>query len=200
MPIAHLDRTRLAQALPSQLKEGTVLDPPTTTDGWLRVEVDGQPGVVKLCPWLPRLDLAAMPKDAVLTAESDEGNTWVVAWWSQSGIEPTPPGGGTDLPTLGAGQGWVGPAFTPTDIATQAELDAEAAARAAAVSAEATARSNADALKADLTDSRFPTAGEKAALAGTTGAPGAGNKYVTDTDPRLASTGGATRAFAIAVS
>lgn len=34
-------------------------------------------------------------------------------------------------------------------------------------------------------DSRFPTTAEKAALAGTSGAPGAGNKYVTDSDPRL---------------
>lgn len=33
-----------------------------------------------------------------------------------------------------------------------------------------------------------PSAGEKAALAGTFGTPGAGNKYVTDTDPRLGST------------
>jgi phage-related tail fiber protein len=33
-------------------------------------------------------------------------------------------------------------------------------------------------------DLRFPTAAEKAALAGTNGAPGAGNRYVTDSDPR----------------
>jgi len=32
----------------------------------------------------------------------------------------------------------------------------------------------------------LPTDGEKAALAGTTGAPGAANKYVTETDPALA--------------
>lgn len=186
MPIAHLDRTRLAQALPSQLKEGTVLDPATTTDGWLRVEVDAQPGVVKLCPWMPRLDLAAMPGDAVLTVESDEGNTWVVAWWSQSGVAPTPPGGGgTSLPTLAAGQSWVGATFVPTDIATQAELDA-------AIAAEAATRAAADA--------NNPTAAQKAALAGTNGSPGSGNKYVTDTDPRLAATGGSTRAFAIAVA
>jgi len=35
------------------------------------------------------------------------------------------------------------------------------------------------------TDSRFPTAGEKAALVGTAGTPGSANKYVTDTDPRM---------------
>jgi phage-related tail fiber protein len=33
-------------------------------------------------------------------------------------------------------------------------------------------------------DARFPTAAEKAALAGTDGSPGAGNRYVTDSDPR----------------
>lgn len=33
-------------------------------------------------------------------------------------------------------------------------------------------------------DSRFPTAGEKAALAGTDGTPGAGNPYVTNSDSR----------------
>jgi len=40
--------------------------------------------------------------------------------------------------------------------------------------------------KANLTDSRFPTSDEKAALAGTNGAPGATNKYVTNSDPRNA--------------
>lgn len=34
-------------------------------------------------------------------------------------------------------------------------------------------------------DERFPTAGEKSALAGTSGTPGAANKYVTDSDSRL---------------
>lgn len=33
-------------------------------------------------------------------------------------------------------------------------------------------------------DARFPTSGEKAALAGTDGTPGSGNKYVTDSDAR----------------
>jgi hypothetical protein len=37
-----------------------------------------------------------------------------------------------------------------------------------------------------LVDSRMPVAGEKSALAGTSGTPGSGNKYVTDADPRLA--------------
>jgi len=34
-------------------------------------------------------------------------------------------------------------------------------------------------------DGRFPTTGEKSALAGTSGTPGSGNKYVTETDSRL---------------
>jgi hypothetical protein len=34
-------------------------------------------------------------------------------------------------------------------------------------------------------DARLPTAAEKSAFAGTTGTPGSGNKFVTDTDPRL---------------
>lgn len=52
-------------------------------------------------------------------------------------------------------------------------------------------QSEVDNLEADLatkaasTDTRFPTNAEKAALAGTHGSPGAGNKYVTDSDPRL---------------
>ena len=33
-------------------------------------------------------------------------------------------------------------------------------------------------------DSRFPSAGEKSALVGTSGTPGSGNKYVTDADSR----------------
>jgi hypothetical protein len=37
-------------------------------------------------------------------------------------------------------------------------------------------------------DSRFPTAGQKLALAGTTGTPGTGNEYVTTTDSRLSDT------------
>lgn len=59
---------------------------------------------------------------------------------------------------------------------TQAELDAEAAARAAADAAESAARIAADA--------NNPTAGQKAALAGSSGSPGATNKYVTQTDTR----------------
>lgn len=39
----------------------------------------------------------------------------------------------------------------------------------------------------DLTaiGARIPSVGEKSALAGTSGAPGSGNKFVTDTDPRM---------------
>lgn len=39
--------------------------------------------------------------------------------------------------------------------------------------------------KASSSDSRFPSSGEKSALAGTSGTPGSGNKYVTNADSRL---------------
>jgi hypothetical protein len=42
------------------------------------------------------------------------------------------------------------------------------------------------AAKASSSDSRFPTSGEKAALAGTDGAPSNSNRYVTNSDARLA--------------
>lgn len=38
---------------------------------------------------------------------------------------------------------------------------------------------------ASQTDTRLPVAGEKSALAGTSGTPGSGNKYVTDADSRV---------------
>lgn len=41
------------------------------------------------------------------------------------------------------------------------------------------------ALRALLTDARFPTTDEKDALAGTFGVPSSSNAYVTDTDPRV---------------
>lgn len=41
-----------------------------------------------------------------------------------------------------------------------------------------------------------PTAGQKAALVGTVGTPGAGNKYVTDADPRVSAAASTARAFA----
>ena len=44
----------------------------------------------------------------------------------------------------------------------------------------------ADKVKVDsITVANIPAAGEKAALAGTSGTPGSGNKYVTDADPRV---------------
>lgn len=104
------------------------------------------------------------------------------------GLVPGGGGGGGGAPSGPAGGVLSGtypnPGFA-VDMATQAELDAEAAARVTA-----------DGLKADLTDARFPTANEKAALAGTSGAPSVANKYVTDADSRLKN----LRAFAMAVS
>lgn len=51
--------------------------------------------------------------------------------------------------------------------------------------------------RANTGDARFPTLDQKAALAGTNGAPADGNRYVTDSDPRLAAGGGATVLSAI---
>lgn len=75
--------------IPSQLREATVLDPPLTEDGWLRVEVDGQKGVARECPWVPRLDVDAEAGDAAAVLESDDGNWWAVGYWPQNGQEPT---------------------------------------------------------------------------------------------------------------
>jgi hypothetical protein len=59
------------------------------------------------------------------------------------------------IPSMSSGQGlvWNGTAWVATDVATQAELDAEAAARASAVTAEATARTAADTAHAGLSTS-----------------------------------------------
>jgi hypothetical protein len=76
------ERERLNQRVPSQLMEATVLDPPLSEEGWLRVEVDAQPGVVQLCPWP---DNGAVPSsgDAAAVMESDHGNYWVLGVWAQ---------------------------------------------------------------------------------------------------------------------
>lgn len=85
-------------------------------------------------------------------------------------------------------------AVSPASIgaATEAGLAAEASARAASVAAEATARGAAVAAEAaartafdDAASPLLPTAAEKAALAGTSGAPGGANRYVTNSDPMV---------------
>jgi hypothetical protein len=90
MPISATERQRLNQRLPAQLHEATVLDPATDEDGWLRVEVDGELGVVQTCPWMPRLDVPVSPGDAAAVIESDGGNYWAVQWWPQGAAVPTP--------------------------------------------------------------------------------------------------------------
>lgn len=79
---------------------------------------------------------------------------------------------------------------TEVTRATTAEGD-EITARAAADAAEAAARGTADAAEAAARvagDANNPSAGQKAALPGTSGTPGSGNKYVTDADPRNVNT------------
>lgn len=67
----------------SGLLEATLLDPPLTEDGWMRVEVDEQKGAVRECPWMPRADALPEPGFAAVVQESDAGNMWVIAWWPQ---------------------------------------------------------------------------------------------------------------------
>lgn len=59
------------------------------------------------------------------------------------------------------------------DMATQAELNAVAGSIGG---------------KAETTDPRFPTTDQKSALVGTSGAPGSGNRYVTENDGRISHT------------
>jgi hypothetical protein len=79
----------------------------------------------------------------------------------------------SDIPDLSATYG------------TVASVAAAAALAAAAGEAADAAQSDLDAHLLDP----HPTAGEKAALAGTSGAPGSGNKYVTDADTSAAGSG-----------
>lgn len=83
MLLTGLDRQRSEQRAPSQLREATVLDPPLTDEGWLRVEVDEQEGAVRECPWTPRADADPEPGFAAVVMESDAGNMWCLGWWPQ---------------------------------------------------------------------------------------------------------------------
>src|SRR5215468_2779813 len=81
-PIAEANQRYADQRAKPQLLEATILDPPVDENGWLRVEVDNQPGVVRVCPWMPRLDISPQPGDAAVVEESDGGNSWA-QWWPQ---------------------------------------------------------------------------------------------------------------------
>lgn len=76
------EQRRQHQRTPSQLREATIQDPPLDSDGWLRVEVDNEPGVIHSCPW-PRTG-TPQGDDAAVVMESDGGHIWVVEWWKQS--------------------------------------------------------------------------------------------------------------------
>lgn len=80
--LSAIDRDRQQAAARSQLREATVLDPPLSDAGWLRVELDDVPGIVRECPFTVT---ATDPQagDAAAVLESDQGNWWVVVWWSQ---------------------------------------------------------------------------------------------------------------------
>lgn len=83
--ITEQGEARVHRRLPARALEATVLDPPLTEDeGFLRVEVDAQPGRARECPWQPRPDdVEPSAGDAALCLESDAGNVWVVCWWPQ---------------------------------------------------------------------------------------------------------------------
>lgn len=63
------------------IMEGKVSSPAVDSAGFLRVELDSQPGRVRECVWTP----AKPPKPgaAVGVLESDNGNLWAVAVWPQ---------------------------------------------------------------------------------------------------------------------
>src|SRR5262245_3530576 len=93
--LSTASRKQMEQRAPAQLLEGTVLAPPLNSEGFLRIEVDGQPGVVQTCPW-PYSGIDALPGDAVAVEVSDGGNYWA-HWWPQNGQTPSGGGGGTLL-------------------------------------------------------------------------------------------------------
>lgn len=62
--------------------EGTVLEPATDSDGFLRVELDLQKGYARSCVWTPKAP-APTPGAAVGVLESDNGNLHVVSIWPQ---------------------------------------------------------------------------------------------------------------------
>jgi hypothetical protein len=78
------EQRRERQRAPSALLEATVASPAIDDDSdFLRVELDGAPGVVHDCPYMPRGDDEPSPGDAAAVMESDGGNYWVVGWWPQ---------------------------------------------------------------------------------------------------------------------
>jgi hypothetical protein len=94
--IASSGRRRAEQAAPAQLLEATVLDPPEAANGFLRVEVDNQPGVVQECPYARWGGMTPMAGDAAAVEVSDGGTYWAL-WWPQNGQVPDEGGGGTLL-------------------------------------------------------------------------------------------------------
>ena len=91
-------------------------------------------------------------------------------------------GGGGTVPT---GTGFVHVTGGAQDAAAQLVFNADVA-NAAAIAESKLALNYATHSNAlDHASTNDPSAGEKAALAGTSGTPGSGNKYVTDADSRL---------------
>jgi hypothetical protein len=95
MPLSDTEVRKLQQQAPPQLREAEVVDPPLTAEGFIRVEVDGQRGDVKECPWVTRFSGSPAKGDAAAVIESDGGNFWAL-WWPQNGQEPSEGGGGDE--------------------------------------------------------------------------------------------------------
>jgi hypothetical protein len=83
MAISDHGETRRRRNLPALLLSATVLEPPVTADGFLRVKVDHQGARPRECPWQPRPIEEPSAGDAAWVMEDDEGNLVVVCWWPQ---------------------------------------------------------------------------------------------------------------------
>lgn len=100
--LTEVERKRLNQRAPAQLREATVLGPVLDDEGFLLVELDAEPGAVHSCPWPG--GTIPLPGAGAAVLESDGGNYWVVGWWPEDDTSPGPGTGGGG----GAGSWFVG--------------------------------------------------------------------------------------------
>lgn len=101
-----------------------------------------------------------------------------VATWNGSAWVPQAPGGGGGGGSVPTGTGFRHVTAGVEDSAAQLVTNADVGAGAAIVESKLSLNF------ATHSNANDPSSGEKAALAGTNGTPGGGNKFVTDSDPR----------------